>query len=386
VADKHDKTEAPTPKRRRDARKKGQVAKTPELAPWMVLLTATYAIPSLVHRVRAVSTTAFAGLRQVSKSSDPNEAVRIFGTAMTGGFLALLPLLLTCFAVGVVSQLTQTRGLVSLHVLKPDLKRINPLKGLRGLFSVKSLWRTIQQLAKAGIITAVAYPHVRALATALTSGGRVPLFTGLGMVASGLVAMVRAVTWAVLTLAIIDFVRQRRSFMKGLKMSKHEVKEEAKQSEGNPQIKGRIRGMQLAISRNRMMSAVADASVVVTNPTHIAVALRYEPLAGGAPRVVAIGIDDVARRIRERAREHGVPVIEAKPLARALWRSCEVGDEIPTVLYEAVAKVLAFVRRLKGTLLESAAVLPLPHTYQADRTLLDALPARPRHRRRRVAA
>ena len=167
-------------------------------------------------------------------------------------------------------------------------------------------------------------------------------------------------------------------------MTKQEVRDEMRNAEGDPQVKGRIRSLQMAMARSRMMSAVPGASVVVTNPTHIAVALLYDPAAGGAPRVVAIGVDAVAARIREKAAEAKVPIVEAKPLARALWRACDVGDEIPFTLYEAVAKVLAFVRRLRSSYMPSGP-MPLPRTYNVDASVLDAVPDR-RKRVRRAAA
>jgi flagellar biosynthetic protein FlhB len=163
-------------------------------------------------------------------------------------------------------------------------------------------------------------------------------------------------------------------------MTKQQVRDEMRNSEGDPHVKHRIRSMQRSLAMNRMMSSISDASVVITNPTHIAVAIRYDVGAGGAPKIVAVGVDEIARRIRERAHDAGVPVIESKPLARALWRSCDVGDEIPIALYEAVAMVLAFVRRLRGGVL-AASALPLPRTYGVNVAALEAVPSRRRRRR-----
>jgi flagellar biosynthetic protein FlhB len=389
VADKSQKTEAPTPKKKAEAKKKGQVSKSPELSSWLTLLVATYALPATVRNVKQVVLQALGTARTASATGDPKVAIAELGTALQGGLMAVLPILATCIAVGVISQLGQTGLVLSLHPLKPDIKRINPIKGVKNLLSPKSLWTTVKQLAKSTVIIWVAYPHVTAIVDELSGHGRVALLRGISLVAAELLGMVRAIVWTVLVIALLDYARQRRSFKRDMRMSKQEIKDEMKQNEGNPQIKGRIRSLQVQVSRNRMMTAVADAAVVITNPTHIAVALAYDPSVGGAPKVVAIGVDEVAMRIRERAMEAGVPIVEAKPLARALWRSCELNDEIPATLYEAVAKVLAFVRRVKGTLLESAAVLPLPHNYHVDRTVLDSLPARQhagRGRRARAAA
>jgi len=200
--------------------------------------------------------------------------------------------------------------------------------------------------------------------------------------------MVRVVCWSVLVVAMADYVVQRREKRTNLMMSKQDVRDESKNAEGDPQIKGRIRSMQMAVARRRMMAAIPEASVVITNPTHISVAIKYDPATGGAPKIVAVGVDAVAARIREKARAAGVPIVESVPLARALWRTCDLGDEIPVVLYEAVAKVLAFVRRLRGGLLAgSVTALPLPRSYHVDRETLDALPARNKRRGRvRLAA
>jgi flagellar biosynthetic protein FlhB len=194
--------------------------------------------------------------------------------------------------------------------------------------------------------------------------------------------MTRTICWAILVLAIVDYAYQRRNTILDLKMTKQEVRDEMRNSEGDAQMKGRIRSLQMSMSRNRMMAAVPSASVVVTNPTHVAVALLYDPQLGGAPKVVACGVGALAAKIRERAIDAGVPIVEAKPLARALYRSCDVGDEVPAVLYEAVAKVLAFVRRLRGTLVP-ASPMPLPRTYHVEQSLLDAIQG---NRRRRLPA
>ena len=156
----------------------------------------------------------------------------------------------------------------------------------------------------------------------------------------------RAIAWTVFVLALADYAYQRYQHRKDLKMTKQEVRDEHKNTEGDGMVKARIRALQRSMARNRMISDMSAADVVVTNPTHIAVALKYDPARSGAPTVLAVGAGSLALRIRERAAEAAIPIVEAKPLARALWRACDVGDEIPITLYEAVANVLAFVRRL----------------------------------------
>lgn len=381
MSGKEGRTEAPTEKRKRETRKKGQVAKSPDLAAWLGLLAGTYLLPATVGRIFDVASGTFRALPSTATTGDADTAVASLADALRSGFVAILPALCVIGAVGVVAQLAQTRLLVSLKLLVPDVKRINPKSGFKRLFSVKSLVDTIKQLAKTGAIAWVAWPYVRELNGQLTEGGRVPLLAGLSIVGRGLVGMVRAAAWTVLVIAAIEYGYQRFSHKRDLRMTKQEIREEMRQSEGDPHVRARIRSLQSAFARRRMMSDVPTADVVVTNPTHVAVALRYDPARGGAPRVVAVGVGAVAARIRSKASDAGVPLVEAKPLARALWRACDVGDEIPAVLYEAVAKVLAFVRRLRGSI-TSAGALSLPAGYQLDATSLDAVPKRRRRGRR----
>lgn len=380
MASRDGKTEAPTEKKKRDARKKGTVSKSQDLGPWLVLLVCTYAVPMTIGSMRVVVISAFAEMREVSAQPDPQRAASLLGQALVGGLFAVLPLLLVCLAVGAVAHFAQTGLVISLHPLKPDFKRINPIQGVKRLLSVKSIWETAKQFGKGLVIAWIAWPHIQAMSEQLTARGRVPLLAGVSASAQELVGMTRSICWAVLVIALADAAFQRRQKVLDLRMTKQEVRDEMRNAEGDPHVKGRIRSMQMAMARSRMMASVADATVVVTNPTHVAVAIRYDTAAGGAPVVVASGVGAVAAKIRERAHDAGVPIIEAKPLARALWRSCDVGDEIPVVLYEAVAKVLAFVRRLRGSLLASASVLPLPSSYQLDGAMLDGLTGRKRRR------
>ena len=373
------KTEAPTEKKKRDARKKGTTAKSQDLGPWITLLVGTYVLPAAISNTATAATRSLASLRSMSAQPDVQKAPELLGQALYGGLIAIAPFLAVCLLVGVVSHVAQTGLLLSMHPLKPDFKRLNPITGFKNLFSAKSLWTTVKQVAKSAVIAWVAWPHVTRISENLTRSGRVPLLEALAASGQALMALTRSVCYAVIVIALLDYAFQRRSTRLDLRMTKQEVRDEMKNSEGDPMVKGRIRQLQVALARSRMMSDVPSASVVITNPTHVAIALRYDPAAGGAPRVVAAGIDQVALRIRERAREAGVPIVEAKPLARALWRACEVGDEIPAPLYEAVAKVLAFVRRLRGGIL-SASSLPLPRQYHVDERLLEGIQGRRRKR------
>lgn len=378
------RTEAPTEKKKRDARRKGTTSKSQDLGPWIVLLVSTYVIPTTVSALGTAATDSLAAVKQVAAAPDPLVAVRQFGETMQAGLTGVMPFLLVCTLIGVVSHVGQTGLVLSLHPLKPDFKRINPMQGVKRLFSPRSVWETGKQMLKGSIIAGLCWPKVTAISEQLTAKGRVPLLEGVSASAKALVGMTRTTCYAILAIAIADYAFQRRIKILDLRMTKQEVRDEYRNSEGDPHVKQRIRSLQQAMSRNRMMDDIAGASVVVTNPTHVAVALRYDAGAGGAPRVVAAGVGALAARIREKAMEAGVPIVEAKPLARALYRSCEVGDEIPVVLYEAVARVLAFVRRLRGSIL-SASALPLPRQYAVDEQLLESVAAR-KGRRRHIPA
>ena len=379
MASREGKTEAPTPKKKKDARKKGGRPSSSDLSGWATLLACTYAVPATINSTREVVVRSLLAVGNMADHPEASQVAPMLGEALKGGLLAVLPILLLCLLVGTLTHMAQTGLVLTLHPLKPDFKRINPFQGLKKLFSMRSIWDTAKQVAKAAAIFAVAKPHIEAIAARLTEHGRVALSAGLSASVSELVALIRSVCWVVLLIAIVDYAYQRRSHMKDLKMTKQEVRDEMRNSEGDPAVKQRIRAMQNALATNRMMSSIGEATVVVTNPTHIAVAIRYEVGVGGAPKILAIGVDALAARIRERARDAGVPIVESVPLARALWRACDVGDEIPYVLYEAVAKVLAFVRRLRGGVL-AASALPLPRGYDVDRSSLDAIPGRKNRR------
>ncbi|MEK7423109.1 MAG: EscU/YscU/HrcU family type III secretion system export apparatus switch protein [Actinomycetota bacterium] len=378
------RTEAPTHKKRRDARRKGTVSKSADLGPWVTLLVSTYVIPATVAATSTAAVRSLTAVRTLAAQPDPLESVELLGSSLRWALMAAMPFLAVCMLVGVVGHVAQTGLVLSLHPLKPDFKRINPLQGLKRLLSVRSLWETAKQVAKGTMIGWVCWPYVIDISIQLTERGRVPLMEGMAQSAQAVVGMTRATCYAIIAIALADFAFQRRNKILDLRMTRQEVRDEMRNSEGDPHTKGRIRSLQASMSRSRMMGSVPDATVVITNPTHIAIAIRYDPAAGGAPKVLAAGIGALAAKIRDRAREAGVPIIEAKPLARALWRSCDVGDEVPVVLYEAVAKVLAFVRRLRGGIL-AASMLPLPKQYRVDQDWLETLPPRRDLRRRRLA-
>ena len=373
------RTERPTPKRLRDARRKGQVAISQDLSPWLALLVGSYLLPGAVQGAGAGVRLAFDELEAVATSGDPSPAVAALGHGLLAALLALGPLLAVIVLVAALSHVAQTNGVVSFHRLRPDFKRINPLQGFKRLLSPRRLWDTARQVAKAAIVTFVVWPRAVALVHDLSRHRDRPALAGVAATGTALIGMVRAVSWTMVLLALADYAVQRHHHRVDLKMTKQEVKDELRHSEGDPQQKGRIRQIQAERSRRRMMSDVPLANVIITNPTHIAVAVRYDPAQGGAPKVVAVGIGAVAAKIRTVATDAGVPVVEAKPLARALWRACDVGDAIPIALYEAVARVLVFVRGLGPTPTRSFAI-ELPRAFEIDPAVLEKVAKKARSR------
>lgn len=340
-SDKHSKTEKPTPKKKKEARKKGQIAKSPEITAWGSVLIATYLVPvtfsQASDRMRDLFKTVSVGIAQ----PEPAVAMKVLGQGFTAAMLSIAPLAIGLMLFGLVGNVAQTGFAFSFDKVKPKAERFNPLKGIKRLVSPQGLWQALKTLLKAGILTGIAWGPVSSTTMALASANHPALTDLVAQVAAAAISLVRGAAYAGLLLGAADYVMQRRRIMKSLKMSKQEIKDEARQAEGDPQVKGQIRQRQISISRNRMIADVADATVVLVNPTHVAVALRYQ--AGGAPVVVAKGRGEIAARIREKAEEHRVPVVRDVMLARALEATCRVGQVIPASMYEAVAKVLAFV-------------------------------------------
>ncbi|MDP9388762.1 MAG: EscU/YscU/HrcU family type III secretion system export apparatus switch protein [Actinomycetota bacterium] len=342
-----DRTEAPTPKRRREARREGRIPRSTELVTWSAVLAGTYLVPLVaVHsgrRLRALLAQA----ERVASEPDAGGALRLLGTGLRDAALVVAPLTLGLMALGVATNLVQVGFAPSGKLVAPKLERINPFKGLKRLLSPQSVWEAAKTLMKTALLTLLVLRSMRDVVPALVDAGRMPVPSLVSLLAARALALARSVALAGLVLAALDYSLQRRRVAKGLRMTKQEVREENRQAEGDPHLRGAIRSRQLAMSRNRMMSEISGADVVLVNPTHVAVALRYDP-ARGAPRVVAKGAGETAARIRAEADRARVPMVEDVPLARAVYRACELGQEIPADLYDAVARVLAFIFSLRS--------------------------------------
>ena len=342
-----EKTEAPTAKKKKEARKEGQVPRTQELGGWSTLvafgllldLGAGHELSSL----RDLMARAF----RTAEDPEPAKAIDALVGGLTHAFVVVVVLSCGVLVIGVAAALAQGGFYVASKSVKPTFSKLNPVSGFKRLFGMQTVWEGVKMLLKSLIVGFICWQAIRALVPLL--GGLVPADVTLAIGADRVTGLVRTVGLAGLLMAGADYAFQRRKVGKQVRMTKHEVKQESKQTEGDPLIKGAIRSRQLAAARNRMMADVPTADVVLVNPTHVAVALVYDP-AAGAPRVVAKGAGAVAAKIRAKAEEAGVPLVRDVPLARALHGGCKVGQEIPVELFAAVAQVLAFVisRRSQG--------------------------------------
>jgi flagellar biosynthetic protein FlhB len=342
---KEERTEKPTPKKVKESRKEGQVPRTQELGAWSSMLAVAVLLRWLVgHGAESVQELM---VRVTAAAADPTEADALAMLGEGGRLILVITVTLGAgiLVIGVLSGAAQGGVHLATKMLKPKWSRLNPLKGVQRMFGPHALWEGAKVLLKSSVVAFFVWRGVQALLPLL--GGLVPLRVALDTVAQEATGLMRDVALAGLVAAAADYAIQRRKVGKQIRMTKKEVRDEHKQSEGDPLVRSALRSRQLAAARNRMMADVPNADVVLVNPVHVAVALRYDA-ERGAPRVVAKGAGAVAARIRELAEDSRVPLVEDVPLARALHASCDVGQEIPAQLYEAVAQVLAFVLSRRG--------------------------------------
>lgn len=345
-----ERTEQATPRRLQEARRKGQVARSADLTGALMLLAMIgllYAIQDqFLLDLQRYLTNYFsdvAGVRVSEKSLLP-----ILNNASLFTLKLVAPFFAVAVLVAVASNIGQVGFLFSTEVLKPRADILNPVSGLQKMFSRRSLVELVKSILKFMIIGGITYYLIK------SNLGNLMLVFNLSPegIYKKIISFILTVAWwgalAYLALSIIDYMYQRYDYKKNLMMSKQEVKEEYKQTEGDPHIKSRQREMRRSMSMNKMITEVPQATVVVTNPTHLAVALKYRQGEMSAPVVVAKGADWLAGRIKDIARENGVPLVEDKEVARFLYQSVEIGQEIPIEIYQAVAQILAMVHRLKA--------------------------------------
>jgi flagellar biosynthetic protein FlhB len=344
-----EKTEQPTSKRRQETREKGRVAKSREVSTYLILLGGLLAF-SLIgsHMVREILVFMKGVILQsASVRIEPPDVRPLLCQTILVLARVLMPFFSVVMLAAMVANFMQVGFLFSWEPVIPKLSKLNPLTGVKRLISVRSLTELVKFIAKLLCIGVVAYTAVKKeipfiLPLADQSIQAIGLY-----IAKTIVRIMWRTSWVFLVLAILDYAYQRWEFEKGLKMTKQEIKDEYKQREGDPLVKSRIRRVQREWARRRMMEAVPRADVVITNPTEVAIAIAYKSETMTAPQVLAKGAGTVAERIREIARSHGIPIVENQPLARALFREVDVGQQIPEMLYKAVAEVLAYVYRLK---------------------------------------
>mgnify|MGYP001494630167 FL=1 len=344
-----EKTEQATPKRREDARRKGQVARSSELSSIAILATALLALsglgPYMFDQLGVFMIDALTNGMTVE--INPTNLYLHIGSWVLGYARIIVPIvaLLVVAALGV--NYAQVGVLFTLQPLTPKAERISPFSGIKRIFSSKGLVELAKSLFKIGAVVYVTYLTISADMNNLVAY----MDMGVGQIftLSGDITLTLAfrIVLLLLLMAILDYSFQRWDYEKNLRMTRQEVREEVKQQEGDPMMRSRVRNLQREMSQQRMMDDVMTADVVVTNPTHVAVALKYDVENMPAPLVVAKGQRLIAQRIKEIARDAGIPLVENKPLARALFKVVQIGDEIPEDLFKAVAQVLAFVFQLK---------------------------------------
>ncbi len=352
AATTQEKTELPTGKRLGEARKKGQVPKSRDLTAVGVLVAGGVSI----YLSRNIILSNFRHIIESAWSRDSFSIIGYFAVSdfarniIVSIFLMLAPVILTIVATAVVLNLVQMKGFImSFDAMQISLGNLNPLKGLKRMFSIRSAAEMVKSIFKLLIISYAVYSVLwpERIALAELAGLEVGDFARLtGTLALKLLFRVAGI---MLALSLLDFLYQRWQTRKDLMMTRQEIKEEHKQSEGNPQIKSRIRSIQRTIARQRMLSKIPKASVIIANPTHFAVALHYEP-GMEAPTVVGKGVDFLALKIIETGKKYGVPIVRNPPLARALYKQVRLEATIPVELYRAVAKVLAYIYQQKQSM------------------------------------
>jgi flagellar biosynthesis protein FlhB len=339
-----ERTEQATERRMKEVREKGQLSRSQDLTAWVGVGVAALMLPGVISRGSNDLADQMFTVTSMIEHPDADTAVR----ALESGFASLgsiLGVMLAAVVVGVLAAAVLQGG-IHFKKFKPKFEQFDLLKGLKNVVGTQALWNGVKALLKTAVVGLVLFVVIEGIAPKLLQSGGLPITELLSTAGKGIVQLTQFAVAAGLLLAVADvFVIARRN-RKRTRMTKKEIKDENKSTDGNPLVKSARRQRQLAMARNRMMSSVATADVVVVNPIHVAVALRYEP-GKSAPRVVAKGADRIATRIRAEAEAKNVPMVRDIPLARALHGSCELGAEIPVELYNQVAAVLAFVMALK---------------------------------------
>ncbi len=345
-----EKTEKATPKRKQDERKKGNVFQSREVGTVLSLVAVVYSLqllgPWILSRIQQSISDFFglAGSQEFVSTAD----VRNFFIQVAVCFaITILPVLLIGNLVSILCTIAQTRGLVSFQSLKPKFNRIDPIQGFKRLFSLRGVVELLKSILKIVILGVVIWGSIKELLPIIPRVMDMTIPQAMTATGSAIMDIVKNVAIIMAFVAAADYLYQWYEYEKNLRMSKQEIKEEYKQTEGDPQVKGKIREKQNMMARRRMMQNLPSADVVIRNPTHYAVALKYDAKHNRAPVVIAKGQDSLALRIVAVAQQHDIVITENRPLARGLYEAVELGQEIPDRFYQPVAEVLAFVYNLK---------------------------------------
>ncbi|MBP1300408.1 flagellar biosynthesis protein FlhB [Curtobacterium sp. 1310] len=380
-----ERSEKATQKRMQEVHRKGQLGRSQDLGAWVGIATAALVMPAAIGNAAGAGEQQLHAVQRVI--ADPTvPAVRQALSEALGSVAGTVGPMLAVVAVA-VAAVSVAQGGVHFRRMAPQPDHFDPVAGFKRVFGVQALWNGVKALLKTAVVGLVLWFAVQSLVPVLMTSGSLPLSSVLDAAKEGTGTLLRAAVAAGLVLAAVDVLVVVRRNRKRTMMTKQEVKDESKRTDGDPLVKGQRRSRQLAMSRNRMIAAVGDADVVMTNPTHYAVALRYEP-GKSAPRVVAKGAGPVADVIRSTAEESRVPIVRDVPLTRALHAACELGQEVPVDLYTPVARVLSFVMALKARGAAAGThAAPTPTTADEVATVLDPTTltgdARPRRLRTR---
>ncbi len=351
-----EKTEPATAKKLQDARKEGQVAKSREIANGLGLLAMflvlKFWVGNMGNQMLSVFHNVYNRIPEVVTfwhgSMPTNDTRIVFQNMVLEIIVIIAPVLLIGFLIAFISDVAQVGWKPTAKPMKPKFNKLNPISGFKKIFSVNALVELIKSIAKIGLIIIICYNYLKDKWFLLFQLYDMTLMQAIGLAAETVTDLGIRVSAVYMLIAFADLVYQRVKFSKDMRMTKQEIKEEYKQQEGDPQIKGKIRQKMREVSQRRMMQNLPQADVVITNPTHYAVAVKYDPEVADAPLVIAKGEDYLAARIKEVAKENKIEIVENKPLARMLYANVDVGQAVPPELYQAVAEVLAFVYHLQG--------------------------------------
>ncbi|KAA9006407.1 flagellar biosynthesis protein FlhB [Paenibacillus spiritus] len=345
-----EKTEKATPKKRGDARRKGQVARSAELGSAIVLLAGVLSLVMFGGYIKERFMKLFMDVfvNRLTMEVTPNNVMGMLSHYAVQILLLLAPMLLLTFILAFITGIAQVGFMFNGTGLTPKLGKLNPISGFKNIFSMRALVELFKSLLKLGVIGYLVFSVLWGRKDELADLAHFSAEQTFRFASGITINLGIRIGAALLVLAALDFMYQRYEHEKSLRMSKQDIKDEYKNMEGDPLIKGKIRERQRRMAMQRMMQEVPKADVIITNPTHFAVALKYEGSSMDAPQVIAKGQDYIALRIREIARQNGVTTMENKPLARALFQRAEIGDSVPADLFQAVAEVLAYVYKLKG--------------------------------------